>query len=631
MIVMIRSQVPDAGKQKHHWSLNGGSGKLGSDWLTPDLPQIVAQLKGHQLGRSPHPRILHTLVIPKTTTRRQLGLRSLDSSTTANALSSTFSCEAESAGKDVNQQAVDTLTISSSEGINQPNICHFGPTSNHALFRILSGIFIEYTAAKSNSWVSTIDNGNSTRTSSQVSPRPNINIAQDGKRREHDQRFQGAFARQPSPSPLEAEALIEQYITTIGITIPILDRADLIFLHETRSLSGRALLCIIFALVSGVSSDDTTANAFQRQSISTLLENGIFRGSTLESIQVLVLNCVFLQNNQRSVESWTYHAMAVKACYQLGLHMPMSYKEYGIHDRELRKRVWYSVVNEDRALSISLGRPFLIPTQYVRTEPLSSQISVGISNKVHVSPESDALLYFSLIAAIQKVKGYITDALYSSNIPSLEVDQGYAEILAEHFRLNLRLERWRDEISPFGKVLTAVDIKDWTESSYLEHRFQILLSIQFYSAKLLVNAPVLTGFLQSRRNQNSYSAEQRATLSSALAIIEADYVVSEDFRSLISCTSQMNYTNWAWSITEEPHRKIPEDIPNPAAGSELSPQNAIFDPMLSSQENFVSDGLFSEFLSQAAEEFLLDFGQADLTSDNACFQYAVSGAAVGPN
>ncbi|KAI1365815.1 hypothetical protein F5Y08DRAFT_302757 [Xylaria arbuscula] len=117
-----------------------------------------------------------------TTTRRQLGLRSLDSSTTANALSSTFSCEAESAGKDVNQQAVDTLTISSSEGINQPNICHFGPTSNHALFRILSGIFIEYTAAKSNSWVSTIDNGNSTRTSSQVSPRPNINIAQDGKR-----------------------------------------------------------------------------------------------------------------------------------------------------------------------------------------------------------------------------------------------------------------------------------------------------------------------------------------------------------------------------------------------------------------------------------------------------------------
>ncbi|KAI1365816.1 hypothetical protein F5Y08DRAFT_302759 [Xylaria arbuscula] len=386
--------------------------------------------------------------------------------------------------------------------------------------------------------------------------------------------------------------------------------------------------------------------------------------------------------------------MAVKACYQLGLHMPMSYKEYGIHDRELRKRVWYSVLNEDRALSISLGRPFLIPTQYVRTEPLSSQISVGISNKVHVSPERDALLYFSLIAAIQKVKGYITDALYSSNIPSLEVDQGYAEILAEHFRLNLRLERWRDEISPFGKVLTAVDIKDWTESSYLEHRFQILLSIQFYSAKLLVNAPVLTGFLQSRRNQNSYSAEQRATLSSALAIIEADYVVSEDFRSLISCTSQSspqflstNATWWicnfcAFSIVlhmlgvllacqdldgaihvrtlklstvresldsalgtlksiggtssmsqkahsciqnfirvydmlEEPHRKIPEDIPNPAAGSELSPQNAIFDPMLSSQENFVSDGLFSEFLSQAAEEFLLDFGQADPTSDNA--------------
>lgn len=93
--------------------------------------------------------------------------------------------------------------------------------------------------------------------------------------------------------------------------------------------------------------------------------------------------------------------MAVKTAFQLGLHSPLSYKDHGIDESELRKRLWFGVVVQDRyashysticseligfprLLSASLGRPCLIPPQHVRVEiPLdprgSSRSSATIS------------------------------------------------------------------------------------------------------------------------------------------------------------------------------------------------------------------------------------------------------------
>ncbi|KAI0145158.1 fungal-specific transcription factor domain-containing protein [Xylariaceae sp. FL1272] len=627
---------------------------------------------------------------PSTTTRRRARLRSSDLSPKVTTISPSFSCETEGVGGDDNQQAVDTLAIPSSGESARRIVCHFGPTSNHVLFRKLSERFIDYTTTKSSSHAPFISNGNSNGTSRQVSPPSDTNAAHVKEEPHHPRRFHSEFIQQPSPSPQEAEALIDQYEITIGATLPILNRTDLVSPHETRSSPVRALFCIIYALVSGLTCDNTTANAFQRQSTLSLLDSGLFRGSMLESIQVLVLNCVFLQNNQRSFESWTYHAMAVKTCYQLGLHIPTSYHQYGVHERELRKRVWYSVVNQDRALSVALGRPFLIPSQYVRTEMPKCQMSNEASDKPRNYPALEVLAYFNSLVAIHNMKGRITDSLYSSNIPFEEQDQSYGEILTERLRLNIRLEQWRDEISLFGKVLTFADIRDWTESSFVEHRFQVLLSIQFYSTKLLLNAPVLTGFLQLRKTKTSYSAEQIAVLNSALATIEADYVVSEDFRSLIYAVNEQapqflaaNATWWicnfcAFSIVlhilgillacqtiegeiyvqtiktttvrksldsaletlksiggtssmsakaysciqnflrvydtlEVSHRKVPDDILSPAMTSDLAP---MFEPVVGAPLSLIPDGPFPEFLSQAAEEFLLDFSETDLTSSD---------------
>ena len=42
------------------------------------------------------------------------------------------------------------------------------------------------------------------------------------------------------------------------------------------------------------------------------------------------------------------HAVAVKAAYQLGLHSPVTYEDHGLQDSELRRRLWYAVINQDK-------------------------------------------------------------------------------------------------------------------------------------------------------------------------------------------------------------------------------------------------------------------------------------------
>ena len=48
------------------------------------------------------------------------------------------------------------------------------------------------------------------------------------------------------------------------------------------------------------------------------------------------------------MESWAPHYLAVRLSYQLGIHAPASYEYLGIQDKEIRSRLWFAVVNQDR-------------------------------------------------------------------------------------------------------------------------------------------------------------------------------------------------------------------------------------------------------------------------------------------
>lgn len=87
--------------------------------------------------------------------------------------------------------------------------------------------------------------------------------------------------------------------------------------------------------------------------------------------------------------------MTVRAAYQLGLQSPATYQDYGVQERELRKRLWYGVINQDRYLTISLGRPCLISSHHILVE-MPDEHQAGISSTPsHIRSHVDGLIYFN--------------------------------------------------------------------------------------------------------------------------------------------------------------------------------------------------------------------------------------------
>ena len=69
---------------------------------------------------------------------------------------------------------------------------------------------------------------------------------------------------------------------------------------------------------------------------------------TQAKVQLLLLVCAFQQNHQRSVASWTFHALAVKTAFQMGLHAPATYEGLSADRCQLRIQLWLGVLNHDR-------------------------------------------------------------------------------------------------------------------------------------------------------------------------------------------------------------------------------------------------------------------------------------------
>ncbi|KAH8888104.1 hypothetical protein GQ53DRAFT_826665 [Thozetella sp. PMI_491] len=201
------------------------------------------------------------------------------------------------------------------------------------------------------------------------------------------------------PNEQELLALVTQFFATVGIALPYIDKVSLLsytaqpsnIALRQMSRPKRALLNIVCAHAA-FTVQSTDAELYYQRSLGSLDERTL-RGASLELVQALLLVCSFQQNTQRSIESWSHHATVVKSALQLGLHSPSSYEDHGLQKRELRKRVWFAVVNQDRFLSVAMGRPYLIPPEHNRVDMPQDPVpnSLGMMNRRSI----DSLVYYN--------------------------------------------------------------------------------------------------------------------------------------------------------------------------------------------------------------------------------------------
>ncbi|RFU33160.1 hypothetical protein B7463_g3168, partial [Scytalidium lignicola] len=420
---------------------------------------------------------------------------------------------------------VDTLATGAFDQFPAENIGYFGPSSNHFLFGSLSNHFAASVRLQTrhNNQVVLPPILNRDVTSSQQPPPQEVNRNQ----------YRLNFDPKPKvadiwelPDNDAGISLINRFFITVGSVIPCVDQSGLLAKFSERSQGNEhrsrplwALLNIIFAHAS-IGLVDRDPSPFYLRTLD-LLDEQTLRGSSLELVQALIFLANFQQNNQRSIASWTFHALAVKATFQLGLHSVLSYQNLTSEESEMRKRIWYAVVNQDRSLAAGLGRPSLIPSQYVRVS-LPQVPDLNVSRTTSLATYStDSMIYFNQLISLQSIKSTILDSIYDNNLGSADMPSSQ-ELAIKRLQLMWQLFQWKESTSTFYNILSESDIHLLTTSLIDRNRFQIILSIHYHCTVILVNGPILDAFLKDLSKDIPNVASSALLLESMVPAIKDD-------------------------------------------------------------------------------------------------------------
>jgi len=435
---------------------------------------------------------------------------------------------------------VDLLATETFEEV-ESDVGYFGPSSNHAFFRALSDLFARTLTLSSTQW--------SMHKTGVLSP-PSIESLGDVT---ITAACEIESTRGPGPLPhTEAAHLVEYYFMGIGQMTPFLSKttilSDLRKEHQwdKRQVGvKRALLAMIYALATS-SSDPRGSAEFYKEAIG-YLSSGRLRGASLDLIQALMLTVHYQQNHQMSVTSWTYHALAVKTAFQLGLQSPLAYHQFGQQEKDLRLRLWYSLVTQDRILCLCLGRPCLIPAQYVRT-PKPHVVENATHNlsgaQFHLAQSHD---HHDRLTSLYEIMASILHQLYHDNIDTCE-PIGAEALISTRTTFQWRLEEWRRGVNTGCRIMAGAELNAETASNDIE-RFRFVLSIHYYRAVLLLNAPALLAIMRETMDSRA-SNDWTSLLEHAVPIVRHEFGALRDLHQVMSYTLARGHSfldqNNAW-------------------------------------------------------------------------------------
>jgi hypothetical protein len=209
------------------------------------------------------------------------------------------------------------------------------------------------------------------------------------------------------PPDEDCMRLIHQYFARTGVLFPYIHEESFIATYNTfkatnfrkvrRSWLG--LLNMILAMATRTAVNSRLSAQEREEQSDTffvrgwrLCEKQVKYSPSLEIVQFLLLLSQYLQGTSQGAETWNAHGLTVKSAYQLGLHSTDALKQYPPLEREIRKRTWYMCIVLDRTLSMTFGRPFVIPASYIRVphpEPYDMDTSLPVGGtSISSSPQS---------------------------------------------------------------------------------------------------------------------------------------------------------------------------------------------------------------------------------------------------
>ncbi|KAL2843691.1 fungal-specific transcription factor domain-containing protein [Aspergillus pseudoustus] len=232
--------------------------------------------------------------------------------------------------------------------------------------------------------------------------------------------------------------------------------------HDTHDLGWRVLVNAVIALGSwtiGESHSQTSLQYYSRaeqllQRIS-LMEQG-----SLSLIQALMLLHEYAQKQDSPQLGLRYLATGTRMALNLGFHKEESNTVVSIFQREVRRRVWWSIYVFDSCAAKSFGLPLLSPEKTFITakRPLNIDDEMLGPLTTSVPCELDhATLYSGLTqqATFHSVANHVYRRVIAN--PNLSVSEAQ--------NLEKMIDAWTDSCPPYLKASDAMEVPDWLQFS----------------------------------------------------------------------------------------------------------------------------------------------------------------------
>ncbi|PVH68847.1 hypothetical protein DL98DRAFT_542088 [Cadophora sp. DSE1049] len=303
------------------------------------------------------------------------------------------------------------------------------------------------------------------------------------------------------PSEVSTRGLITRYFKDTGLLFPYIDEQAFLDTYNELNANGfirirrtwLGLLNMIMAMATSTTIDNGWSaekrardSEIYHQRAAGLCEKQITRGTSLETVQYLLLTGQYLQ---------------VKAALQLGLHSTAASSRFSFSDREFRKRTWYGCVVLDRTLSMTFGRPATIPDNYIRIslpQGLGTEGSSGSQDLSNNLNHETSVAFFNATITLYRIMWNVIDQLYSSNI-GCDNQATTLDTISQLFLIEQQLCEWERQLPPSltlsrtNNPMHQPNLSEYIPSSL--GRFRIILKLRHNNVRILLHRPILVKLL----------------------------------------------------------------------------------------------------------------------------------------
>ncbi|OBR11179.1 Fungal specific transcription factor domain-containing protein [Colletotrichum higginsianum IMI 349063] len=346
------------------------------------------------------------------------------------------------------------------------------------------------------------------------------------------------------PPEDEVTRLVRQFFGDTGLLFPYIHEESFwkTFAHyrsigmRTARYSWLALLNMILALATsttnaaglGFGDRQAVSEVYYRRAKSLSMTE-MMTGANVEAVQGMLLMSQYLQGSQRSVQTWAIHGLAVKAALELGFHSEIALQRFDPLEREIRIRTWYACIVLDRTLSMTFGRPPIIPQIYIRTPLPKHFISYPrTSGPSEWSREEESTMFWNATITLYRVTAAVIDDLYESNIGSISANP-LSNTVSTVIRIGQQLADWQASLPLSMQLVEPGEVTN-PETKLALLRLRVILTLRHHNLQILSHRPILDRCLQSldgspQSSQEAAALQQAWHLSRTMCLRSAEAII----------------------------------------------------------------------------------------------------------